>query len=132
MPDAPLALTNATVTNKDLVGITWSDGLNNGGTPVIDYRVSWDQSSGNWVVLQTGVLTQSFSTVGITLVSGRTYSFKVESRNLVGYSSLSSPISVLAAQVPNKPAAPLTTISGNYVSITWTQPFDGSSPITSY
>ena len=64
---------------------------------MIDYRVSWDKSSGNWEVLKTGVLPRAFSTVGITLISGRTYSFKVESRNLVGYSDLSSPIQVLAA-----------------------------------
>lgn len=51
VPEIPLALTNDTVTNKDLVGITWSDGLNAGGTPVIDFRVSWDKSSGNWEVL---------------------------------------------------------------------------------
>jgi len=77
-------------------------------------------------------LPRAFSTVGITLISGRTYEFRVESRNLVGYSDYSLPIQVLAAQVPNKPDSPKTTISGNFVAITWTQPFDGASPITSY
>jgi len=64
---------------------------------VIDYRVSWDKSSGDWAVLSTGVLPKKFSTTGITLIRGRTYTFKVESRNLVGYSDISLPISVLAA-----------------------------------
>jgi hypothetical protein len=85
------------VTNQDLVGITWSDGLNAGGTPVIDYRVSWDKSYGTWEYLETGVLVKKFSTIGITLTRGRTYSFKVESRNLVGYSDISASIQVLAA-----------------------------------
>ena len=42
-PDAPLspaiisALTTATA-----IGLTWNSGFSNGGTAVIDYRVSWD------------------------------------------------------------------------------------------
>ena len=39
---------------------------------------------------------------------------------------------MLAAQVPNRQDTPKTQISGNYVVITWTQPFDGASPITAY
>ena len=77
LPEAPIALTNDTVTNKDLVGITWSDGLNQGGTPVIDYRVMWDKSYGTYEILAEGVLPKQFSTTGLTLISGRTYSFKV-------------------------------------------------------
>ena len=99
---------------------------------MIDYRVMWDKSYGTWEVLATGVLPKQFSTAGITLTSGRTYSFKVQSRNLVGYSLESSPISVLAAQVPNKPESPKTSISGDFVVIEWTQPFDGAAPITAY
>lgn len=87
MPEKPITLTrDDTVTNKDVVGFTWSDGLNAGGTPVIDYRVWWDDSHGNWVVYAINHLPKSFSTTGTTLISGRTYSFYVESRNLVGYS----------------------------------------------
>lgn len=43
VPDAPVSLTNnGLITNKSVIGFTWSDGSSNGGTDVIDYRVSWD------------------------------------------------------------------------------------------
>ena len=39
-PDAPLSLSDdADITNDMQVGLTWSDGVSNGGTPVIDYQV---------------------------------------------------------------------------------------------
>jgi hypothetical protein len=43
MPDAPINLANnLAVTNKQTIGITWTNGYSNGGSPVIDYRVSYD------------------------------------------------------------------------------------------
>ncbi len=43
VPDAPVSLLNdPLITTKSVIGFTWSDGSSNGGTNVIDYRVSWD------------------------------------------------------------------------------------------
>lgn len=40
IPDAPLSLADdVLVTTKSQIGMTWYQGVNNGGTPVIDYRV---------------------------------------------------------------------------------------------
>lgn len=51
VPDAPVSLqNNAAVTNSARVGIVWSAGASNGGTAVIDYRVSWDAGTGTWAV----------------------------------------------------------------------------------
>ena len=51
VPDAPVNVANnPLVTNTSRVGIVWSAGSSNGGTAVIDYRVSWDQGTGTWVV----------------------------------------------------------------------------------
>lgn len=55
-PDAPINLlrdNSATTTSK--IGLTWSDGASDGGAEVLDYRVSYDQGNGNWVVLQQGI-----------------------------------------------------------------------------
>lgn len=42
-PDSPRNVENVpTITNAGQVGLTWSPGSANGGTPVIDYRVSFD------------------------------------------------------------------------------------------
>ena len=52
---------------------------------MIDYRVSYDQSTGNYVTLASGILEQ-FYTTDFTITAGATYKFKVEARNSVGYS----------------------------------------------
>lgn len=73
----------------------WLDGTNNGGSPVIDYRVNIAGSDGVWSVLQANVLAQSYIAQGLT--SGETYSFKIESRNAYGYSDHSDTLTVLVA-----------------------------------
>ena len=66
------------------MGLTWSDGLSTGGTPIIDYRVSYDQGIGEWQVLSTGVSLKQY--VRTTLDQGVVYTFRVEARNAIGYS----------------------------------------------
>lgn len=46
IPDAPLALSNVeAITTAYQVGLTWDEGTYNGGSPVIDYRVSFTDAS---------------------------------------------------------------------------------------
>lgn len=66
------------------------------------------------------------------MTAGRTYTFKVEARNDVGYSLTTAGLAVLAAQIPDTPGAPSTVVSGSNVVISWTLPGDGSTPITGY
>jgi hypothetical protein len=66
------------------------------------------------------------------LTSGRTYAFKVEARNAVGYSLVSVPLYVLTAIVPRKPTAPATSVVGSDILTQWTIPEDGGSSITGY
>jgi hypothetical protein len=43
VPDAPISVqNNPSVTTTVRIGIVWQPGPQDGGTPVIDYRVSWD------------------------------------------------------------------------------------------
>jgi hypothetical protein len=68
----------------------------------------------------------------VIITAGATYKFKVEARNSVGYSLQSQELSVLAAQPPDKPAAPITSFSGLSVVVTWLPPYNGGTPIISY
>lgn len=97
LPDAPLSLANnAAVTTAYQIGLTWADGSYNGGTPIIDYQVSFKlQAAGSYTVYQTGVLTKSITVTSLT--PGVTYNFYVKSKNLVGYSPMSSVVTILAA-----------------------------------
>jgi hypothetical protein len=56
----------------------------------------------------------------------------LEARNIYGFSVVSNTVSILTAQVPAQPIAPLTTWSPDDVIVTWTAPDNGGSPITGY
>jgi hypothetical protein len=76
------------VTDKTRIGFTWEDGVSDGGTAVLDWRITYDQSTGNNVILEAGITQRSYTT-SIVLTAGRYYVFKVEARNAVGYSLVS-------------------------------------------
>jgi hypothetical protein len=43
VPDAPISVSNnPSVTNNRTIGITWTPGVFNGGTNIIDYEVQYD------------------------------------------------------------------------------------------
>lgn len=132
-PDAPFNLANdINRSSGKTITIVWNNGAEDGGTPVIDYIVSYDSGLGTnvFTVLASAVTTQSYSVTQVT--PGKTYVFKVQSRNAFGPSLFSDSVAILAAQTPDPPIAPVTSVSGTNILITWTAPFDNGSPITSY
>ena len=97
IPDKPfLVMNDATITSDSKIGIFWFDGATNGGSPIIDYKIMWDQSIGYWVSLVEGLTDRVYQTSS-TLLKGRTYSFRVYSRNSVGYSVASTDLDILVA-----------------------------------
>ena len=52
--------------------------------------------------------------------------------NAYGYSAFSNEVSILAAERPAAPATPTTSFAADYVTISWSQPDNMGSPITSY
>lgn len=84
-PDAPVNLARDNVeTTTTQIGFTWEEAADNGGQIVLDYRISFDQSTDTWITLATAI-TNTYYTKG-DLITGNTYKFKVEARNAVGYS----------------------------------------------
>ena len=132
IPDAPVSLANVPAqTTGTQIGLTWSDGSNNGGTPVIDYRVSFNGGSGSvYTTVESNIVTLPYRAVSLT--PGTTYSFQVQSRNAFGYSPFSASVEILAAQIPDRPAAPSTVLQDTNILISWSAPFNQGSPITSY
>jgi hypothetical protein len=63
----------------------WDNAPMNGGSTVIDYRITSDQSTGTDIVLADDVTTPYYTATGLTF--GVTYAFKVEARNEFGHSS---------------------------------------------
>jgi hypothetical protein len=97
VPDAPTnLLKNTAGSSKSVISFTWDPPVFDGGETIIDYRVSYNQATGVYVNLLSGVMDASYTT-SVTLTAGQTYSFYVEARNSVGYSVVSAPIAILAA-----------------------------------
>jgi hypothetical protein len=96
-PDSPTSLANVqAITNYNTVGLSWSNGVNNGGSTVIDYRVSYKISDDLvFYTLESNIVSLPYSASALTV--GLTYMFKVQARNIYGYSGFSSTISVLVA-----------------------------------
>lgn len=111
-----------------MLAFTWTDGASNGGQPILDYRVSFDQAKNIWVELQSGILTQSLTVSGAT--GGKTYQFKVEARNVIGYSEYSEVIAVKSAIIPTAPVSVLTTRILNDVEVSWNAP--SSDPVAEF
>lgn len=96
---------------------------------MIDYRIWYDNASGTFTVLQEGL---QLSYTALNLIESYTYQFKVQARNIYGYSDYSSIVSILAGQIPDKPVAPVTTWIRDFVIISWIAPDNGGSWISSY
>lgn len=131
VPDAPLSLRNVPyLTDYDTIGLIWNEAPENGGTPVIDYRVAYSYNSEPYVELESNIILLPYQANQLTV--GTTYSFKVQARNAHGYGAYSSEVMILAAQNPQKPAAPTTTFDTTQVIVDWSAPFDEGSTITKY
>lgn len=99
---------------------------------MIDYTLWSDEgSSGNTYQPVVSSLTSTSYTV-TNLGLGITYTFKVQSRSAFGLSAFSATTSILAARQPDIPLAPITTFLSTSVSVTWTAPYNGGSPVTGY
>lgn len=97
---------------------------------MIDYRIWTDESNGPYVEEASGVVGTSYTATGLT--QGLVYTFKVEARNIYGYSVFSNTVSILAAQVPDQPLAPATTWNPDDVIISWVAPDNAGSAITGF
>jgi hypothetical protein len=130
-PDSPLNLRDvAIVTAKWQVGLEWDDGAENGGSALIDYKVTYGEQDGSYNLEVPGITEKSFTVEGLT--TGTYYKFKVQSRNAYGLSDFSNEVIVLAAQVPDMPLAPTTSIVGDFVQIDWVQPNEQGKQIIGY
>ena len=68
IPDAPTNLENApTVTTANQIGLTWTDGTDDGGSPIIDYTVSYKEQDPTGSYLEDSAVSQNSHTVtGLT------------------------------------------------------------------
>ena len=76
MPDIPINFEeDISVRTATTDGLTWADGINNGGVPIIDYTVNYRELGGLYQEFATGLITKSVTVTGLVL--GTTYEFIV-------------------------------------------------------
>jgi len=86
VPDKPISLLeDYSQRSASTLGLTWQDGADPGGLPVLDYRITIIQTDTSFSQLVLGVPSKSFTAVGLTV--GLIYEFSVVSRNSYGYSA---------------------------------------------
>lgn len=91
MPDAPIDLAEKIeARSPTTITMVWSDGASDGGSPIIDYRISWDRGIDEWEYLVDGILYEIYQATDLDY--GTIYSFKIEARNLNGYSLYSETV----------------------------------------
>lgn len=63
----------ADVTSATQIKVTWEDGISDGGSPIIDYRVDYyEDSTSTWIELASNILTTEYTTTAL-LEEGKTY-----------------------------------------------------------
>jgi hypothetical protein len=96
VPDKPINLVNVPAsTSGSTIGLSWENGANDGGSPVVDYMIVYSYNSVAYATLETFVSDSNFIVNNLT--PGITYKFKVASRNIFGYSDFSDETQILAA-----------------------------------
>jgi hypothetical protein len=67
VPYQPVGLATGVATNtKKVISLTWQNGFSTGGSPIIDYRLSWDAPTGlgvTFTVIATGLTEKKFTTI---------------------------------------------------------------------
>ena len=85
--------------------------------------------------LATGVSSSAFTYTKEGVTTGTTYVFKIQARNVVGYSADSSTVSILAASAPGAPTS-LANNSGSTshteCAFTWSAPIANGSAVLDY
>jgi hypothetical protein len=131
-PDAPLNVReDVDFRSQTSIFLRWDQGISNGGTPIIDYDIYFDQSVLNYVKVTT-TSYNFYLMEGLTM--GYTYRFKLTARNSYGYSQDQSiEATILCATVPDPPLNVATvTQNPSDIYVHWTGAVNGGLSILEY
>ena len=77
-----------------------------------------------------GTTATNYTITGLT--ANTLYGIQVQSHNTSGNSALTDYIYVTVYDIPNSPILTLLNYGNKYINVSWTEPFNNSSPIQSY
>ncbi len=130
VPDAPTAL-EATPGNTQ-VTLEWTAPVNDGGSPIVDYAIQHSSDSGtSWTTFSDDVSADT-SVIVTGLTNGQVYQFRVNATNNAGTSIASNVVDSTPRTVPSTPIGLTATPDDLLMSLSWSAPSNGGSPITGY
>ena len=124
-------------TTETQIELTWTiiEGTDTGGAAIDSYNLKWDQGTGTWAELIDGdgdfqLGTDNTQTVDV--LAGYSYNFTVRAHNAHGWGEESDITVIVAAQSPETPDSPSSTVHNHFVKISWIAPYENSAPIIGY
>ena len=134
-PAKMAAPTLDSTTTKDTLVVAWSEmalPYETGGSDITSYNLEqWDGSAWNEVVGETTDFLALMTSINSVSV-GTNYQFRVRAKNLFGFGPYSDSATLTPVDVPNKMAAPTTSIVNTNVLVSWTAPTANGLAITKY
>ena len=125
-PDAPLLSPIAGDPQDGAVNLSWTAGSSN-GSPISEYKVTW---SGNGSGEKSCGSVTSCQITG--LKNGKTYSFKVQAKNEIGWSKESNGVEGTPDKLPDAPTDVKAEAGKNTVVVTWKAPEGNFSAVDGY
>lgn len=107
---------------------------NDGGSTPTSYHLQWDFGDGSVDQDLVGYSTDSTAlqyTTSASLTEGTTYLFRYRVKNIHGFGDYSAS-GILAATIPDAPAAPTTTIDNIYIKVEWLAPDGNGASVSAY
>jgi len=128
----PSAPENLVATGGDgYVVLTWEAPADDGGSPIIGYKIYRGMESGNEVLLTSVGNVTTYNDTGLT--NGQRYYYRVSAVNGVGEGELSEEVNATPLGVPSAPLNLAAMGGEGYVVLTWEEPLDdGGSSIIGY
>jgi hypothetical protein len=101
-PGTPSRLTSTEVS----ITLQWAPPVDDGGSPITDYQVMWDEGTGGSFVSAGSTLNHVDFTPSWEMTTGLEYKFKVRAVNYIGAGLESDVVTLISAGPPEAPDKP--------------------------
>jgi titin len=132
VPSVPTAV--AGTPGEELVSLSWAAPAASGAAAVTDYKIEFSSNGGTTWTPFADAVSMATSAVVTGLANGAAYVFRVAAVNSVGQSEWSAASATVTPQAlpPSTPTGLAGLLGDGSVSLSWTAPSPGTSPITDY